>query len=94
MRSSNLIQEGHGHSNLRILANATESDLLQSGNKAYIELRNEKTKLEYALDAQRYSLLVCFSAYIHSLQRFGSTIACISKSALVAQAFEHKKTSR
>jgi hypothetical protein len=53
-RNGNLNQERQSHSSVQMLVNATGSDLLKAGNKAYMDLWNEKTKLEYALEAQKY----------------------------------------
>jgi len=91
IRSNNLNQE-RGYSGVRVLANVTGPDLLKSGNKAYMDLWNEKMKLEYALEAQRDFFLIDFSAYTDSvLQRSGPTIAFLSKSTHVSQ--EHEFTS-
>jgi hypothetical protein len=42
-----------GQAFLQLLAQATEFDLQQAGNRTFLELLNSKIQLEFALNAQK-----------------------------------------
>ena len=67
-RMSNFRDSGsvvaHTSSNSTILAAASHTALLQSGNPYYFELYNECMRLKYELEAEKYSFFT-FYCYIH-----------------------------